>query len=51
MTQGLDAMPQMTWGHEEWEVRLRAIPLSEDRRGKSTQLIGAQGDGAKEVNA
>lgn len=51
MTHGLDSMPQMTWEHEEWEVRLRAIPLSEERRGKTTQLIGAQGDGAKLVNS
>ena len=51
MSNGLDAMPQMTWTHEAWEVRLRAIPLSAERRGTTTQLIGAQGDGAKLVNA
>ena len=51
VAQGLDAMPDMTWAHEGWEVRLRAIPLSHDRRGKSARLIGALGSGARWVNA
>lgn len=48
---GLDAMPDMTWSHQDWEVTLRAIPMDQDRRGKTTRLIGALGFGAKWVNA
>lgn len=48
---GLDAMPSMTWAHEGWELTLRAIPLSAERRGKSARLIGALGSGARWVNA
>jgi hypothetical protein len=50
-THGPDAMPQMIWRHEGWEVRLKPIPLPADRRGKTNQLIGAQADGARLVNA
>lgn len=48
---GFYAMPSMTWAHEGWELTLRAIPLSADRRGKSDRLIGASGSGARWVNA
>lgn len=48
---GLAAMPHMSWAHEGWEVTLRAIPLSPDRRGKSARLIGAQGSGMRWINA
>lgn len=48
---GMDAMPTMTWSHEEWELTLKAIPLPAERRGRATRLIGAFGDGARWVNA
>jgi hypothetical protein len=51
VTKGLDQMPTLLWTHEEWEVSLRAIPLSAEKRGAATRLVGAQGDGIRWVNA
>jgi len=35
--------PTLEWNHEDWILRIQAIPLSAERRGKSQRLIGAQG--------
>lgn len=37
---GLEATPSYVWGHEDWRVTLRPIPLSPDERGCSQTLIG-----------
>lgn len=48
---GLDQMPTLLWTHEEWELCLRAIPLSAERTGAARRLISAQGDGVRWLNA
>lgn len=48
---GLDAMPSMTWRHEAWEVTLRALPVSPERRGTTTRLVGAMRMGLRWINA
>jgi hypothetical protein len=48
--EGFRAMPAMIWTHEDWELTVRAIPLSEERRGRSSRLIGMSGSGARIVN-
>ena len=47
---GLEQMPTLFWTHEDWELCLRPIPLSADRRGTATRLVGVQCDGARRVN-
>lgn len=47
---GFHAMPSMIWIHEDWELTIRAIPLSEERRGRSSRLIGMSGSGARIIN-
>jgi len=47
---GPDAMPAISWTHEDWELTLRALPLSEERSGRSSRLIGISGGEARIVN-
>lgn len=48
--QGLEGMPMLNWRHEGWKLTIRAIPISEERRGKFSRLIGTYGSGAQFVN-
>ncbi|RJG09041.1 hypothetical protein D3879_24825 [Pseudomonas cavernicola] len=43
---GLYSAPTFSWGHEEWQVLLRAIPLKPERRGNARTLIGLLDGGA-----
>lgn len=47
---GLESMPTLDWSHESWNLTLRAIPLSSERRGKARRLVGAFGDGVRWIN-
>ena len=46
-----DRMPVLHWEHEAWQLDLRAIPLSPERRGKAQQLIGLHDVEFRWVNA
>lgn len=47
---GYSAFPQILWVHEEWEVKLEAIPLESKYRGTHEQLIGIRSYGASWIN-
>lgn len=51
ITHGLDAMPTITWSHEDWDLTLRAIPIAIGNEGNNHRLIGVFGDGFHWVNA
>jgi hypothetical protein len=40
------ALPEYRWQHEDWQVRLRAIPVKPDARGLPRRLIGMRNFGA-----
>lgn len=48
---GLDACPSYTWRHEEWELTIRPVPISPERRGTSSTLLGILSGGASWVDA
>ncbi|MDR6890386.1 MULTISPECIES: hypothetical protein [Variovorax] len=43
---GHEALPEMTWQHEEWRVRVRPVPVRPEARGRPRRLIGARSFGA-----
>lgn len=43
---GLKALPEFHWQHEEWHVRIQPIPVHIEARGKKRRLIGARTFGA-----
>lgn len=49
---GFDAIPRMTWSHEDWNIDFEAIPIKPERRGKGQRVIGSlSSGGARWVNA
>lgn len=48
--EGLEALPELHWQHEEWHVRVRPIPVNVEARGKQRRLIGARGFGASWID-
>jgi hypothetical protein len=48
--EGLEALPEFHWQHEEWHVRVRPIPVNVAARGKQRRLIGARGFGASWID-
>lgn len=38
-----DLLPENNWQHEDWQVRLRAIPVKPEARGLQRRLIGTRG--------
>lgn len=51
MVAELGQRPRMTWKHEDWQVLIRPIAISAERRGKATTLIGVVGSGARWSNS
>ncbi|MGV3571421.1 MAG: hypothetical protein ACO1PB_12545 [Ramlibacter sp.] len=47
---GNDALPEMRWRHEDWDVRVQAIPIRPERREAQRRLIGMRGYGAGVVD-
>jgi hypothetical protein len=45
-----DALPEYHWQHEDWKLRLRAIPVKPDARGLKRRLIGIKGFGARFID-
>jgi hypothetical protein len=41
-----DALPEYQWSHEAWQVRVRAIPMKPEARGRPRRLIGMRNFGA-----
>ena len=41
-----DTLPEYHWQHEDWQVRLRAIPVKPESRGLPRRLIGIRNFGA-----
>lgn len=48
---GHEALPELLWEHENWRVRVRAIPVYPEARSRPRRLIGARGFGARWVDA
>lgn len=48
---GLESIEPFEWGHEDWSLKIRPIPLKPERRGKSTNLIGCGGTGGGFMDA
>jgi len=42
---GLNSLPEMVWRHEDWAVRVRAIPIKAEMRGRDRRLIGIRNFG------
>ena len=40
---GLDSIAPMSWSHDGWDLKIRPIPLKQECRGKSTNLVGIGG--------
>lgn len=45
-----DAMPEYFWQHEAWQVRILAIPLKPEARGRPRRLIGKRGFGMRRID-
>jgi hypothetical protein len=43
---GYEALPEMSWQHEDWRVRIRPIPVRAEARGMPRRLIGVRNFGA-----
>lgn len=41
-----DTLPEYRWQHEDWQVRIRAIPMKPEARGLARRLIGIRSFGA-----
>jgi len=39
---GYDSAPTLCWQHEGLEIRLQALPIPREKRGKSSRLLGVQ---------
>lgn len=48
--QGVDAIPTMTWNHDNWNIKFEAIPIKPERRGKGQQVIGKLSSEVKWIN-
>lgn len=48
---GLDSIEPMVWSHDDWLLQIRPIPISPERRGQSSTLIGISGTGGGWVDA
>lgn len=42
---GLDSIPPLEWEHDGWYLQIRPIPLSPEKRTKSSNLVGISGMG------
>lgn len=45
-----EKLPEYYWQHEDWQVRVRAIPVKPSTRGLMRRLIGARGFGGGNVD-
>lgn len=45
-TGGYEVLPEMSWQHEDWRVRIRPIPVRAEARGRPRRLIGMRNYGA-----
>lgn len=41
-----ETLPEYLWQHEDWKLRLHAIPVKPEARGLKRRLIGVRSDGA-----
>lgn len=48
---GLDSIAPLNWSHEGWDLQIRPIPISPERRGHSSNLIGMSGIGGGMLDA
>lgn len=49
-TAGHEALPELQWQHEDWRVRIRAIPVNDEARGKQRRLVGVRNFGASWID-
>lgn len=47
---GFDAIPTMTWSHNNWNIKFEAIPIKKERRGMGQRVIGTLSGGARWIN-
>lgn len=44
-------LPRLQWQHEDWRLTIKPLPISAERRGRATTMMGIYGAGAGWVNA
>jgi len=49
--EGFDSLEPFLWGHDGWDIQVRPVPLSQEKRGKCLNLIGGSGIGGGFVDA
>lgn len=48
--QGYDAVPKLSWSHDDWVITFEAIPIKPEKRGLTERVIATLSGGVKCIN-